>query len=57
MIGICGTGKLIVAVPLVSVETGVLATVVTTHVGLGGVLNWGVPGMGGPGDPIAVVTF
>ena len=55
--GICGIGKAAVVTPVVWVGLGVLPMVVTTHVGLGGFLNWGVPGIGGPGEPIAVVLI
>ena len=57
IIGVCGTDEFILAVPVVWVGAEVLAAIITTHVGLGGVLSCGVPGMEGPGDPIVVVIF
>ena len=45
-------GLLGVVTITVCVETGALGTV-TNLTGLDGVLNWGVPGIGGPGNPVA----
>ena len=52
IIGVCGTRLLGEVTITVCVEMGALGTV-TNLTSLGGVLNWGVPGIGGPGIPVA----
>ena len=51
IIGVCGFGLLGEVTTTVCVETGALGTV-TNLTSLGGVFNWGVPGIGGPGVPV-----
>ena len=52
IIGVCGTGLLGEVTATICVGMGALGTV-TNLTSLGGVFNWGVPGIGGQGIPVA----
>ena len=56
IISVCGTGLFDEVTATVCADMGVLGTV-TNLTSLGGVFNWGVPGIGGPDVPIATVLF